>query len=153
MERGNGAETELARAAAKPAVEAAQHSGGGSGGGAWLEATAATERGALAGGRSSPESGGARERRGESAGLGKNGEMDEGSTGVVYMGAGEGDRGQDGRQRGGNGRRDGVATWARGGGKPAPIFAGRVGEKVEEEWVATTSARSDVRVGGRRRQF
>uniref|UniRef100_A0A0E0GY46 DUF834 domain-containing protein n=1 Tax=Oryza nivara TaxID=4536 RepID=A0A0E0GY46_ORYNI len=39
MEWGNGVENELARKAVKPAVEAAQHSSGGSGGGAWLEAT------------------------------------------------------------------------------------------------------------------
>nr|BAD26253.1 hypothetical protein [Oryza sativa Japonica Group]BAD26470.1 hypothetical protein [Oryza sativa Japonica Group] len=34
--------------------------------------------------------------------------------------------------RGGNSRRGGVATWARGGGKPAPKFGGKVGEGVEE---------------------
>ena len=39
MEWGNGVENELARKAVKPAAEAAQHSSGGSGGGAWLEAT------------------------------------------------------------------------------------------------------------------
>jgi hypothetical protein len=50
MERGNEAETELARVAVKPTVEAAQHNSGGSGGGAWLEATTAAERGGARGG-------------------------------------------------------------------------------------------------------
>lgn len=40
IEWGNGVEAERARAAAKPAVETAQHSGGGSGGGTRLEAVA-----------------------------------------------------------------------------------------------------------------
>ena len=55
------------------------------------------------GGQSSPECGGARERRGESegesAGLGKQGEMDEGSTGVLFIGSGRRDRGRTWRNR------------------------------------------------------
>src|SRR5512141_2067095 len=64
----------------------------------WRRSSAAATLATGNGGRSSPECGGARERRGESegesAGPGKQGEMDEGSTGVLFMGSGRRDRGR-----------------------------------------------------------
>jgi hypothetical protein len=93
----------------------------------WLGAATAVAAGN--GDRSSPECGSAWVRRGESegeyAGLGKNGETDEGSTGMLFMGSGRRNRGRTS----GNGRRSGEVKWSSWGGQTGAVSCGVSGGK------------------------
>uniref|UniRef100_A0A0E0EQ95 DUF834 domain-containing protein n=1 Tax=Oryza meridionalis TaxID=40149 RepID=A0A0E0EQ95_9ORYZ len=106
---------------------------------------------AARGGRSLLESGDGSALRGESGRergeYGKIREMDEGRMGSAR-------EREIVAERGGIGRQPAVDIgWRRGarGRSNRCDFWGKVGEN--EEWVATTSARSDVRARGRRRRF
>lgn len=113
----------------------------------WRKRRSAVPAGVVvARGRSSLESSGGGERRGEHerarGELGRMGKREMEVWGSFYSARGV----ETMAGRGGNSRRGGVATWARGGGKPAPKFGGKWGKGWRRWWGcgSTTWARTGV---------